>query len=117
MKFKPITIEITDVNKPPVIRVEGIRVPVVEFEHVYETRTAYHEGTHRHLLKYIEDNRVKAIGYGRATADERNDIECDQCKKCGSTDIDSHDFIADGRPCYSSAKCLSCGHEESESFD
>ena len=95
--FKPITIEITDVNKPPVIKVDGVRVPVVEFEHVYETRTAYHEGTHRYQLKYIEDNRVKVVGFERATDEERKDIEIIQCEKCGGADVESHSHGANVR--------------------
>lgn len=116
MEFKPIIIEITDVNKPPVIKVDGVKVPVVEFDHAYDTRTSFHDGTHRYLLRYIEGDRVKAIGFERTTDDERNDVEVEQCKKCGNTDLEGLDFIADNEPYYSSVKCMSCGHEESESF-
>ena len=106
MEFKPITIEITDVNKPPIIRVDGVRVPVVEFEHIYNTRTAHHNGTHRYHLKYIEDNRVKVIGSERATP----------CKACGRYDLEITNFIANEKVHYSTVKCMSCGHEENESF-
>lgn len=49
-------------------------------------------------------------------ADELESIDASKCSKCGSSDIESCDFIADNRPQYSSVKCLSCGHEENESY-
>lgn len=72
-EFKSITIEITDVNKPPTIKLDGVKVPLVEFEHSYDTSTSYSKGTHRYLLKYVEGDKVKVLGYERPDGNEQPD--------------------------------------------
>lgn len=71
-EFKSITIEITDVNEPPTIKLDGVKVPVIEFEHSYVTSNSYSSGTHQYLLKYVDGDKVRAIGYERIIA-ESND--------------------------------------------
>ena len=46
-----------------------------------------------------------------ALADELEKIEGERCGKCGSRDVDAHEFSADGKLMYLSKECKSCGHE------
>ena len=110
--FKPITIEITDINKPPTVRVDGVKVPVVEFNHSYITKDAYFEGEHNYLLKYIDGNKVCFIGHEKTGMEsEEPDVTC---IKCGSGDLEIAYFIDDEEPYFKSKRCLSCGHEVTE---
>lgn len=67
-EFKPIIITINDLDKPPLISIDGVETEgMVEVNYEYETRDQYSSGTHRYQIKYgdKQEKLIKTIGHER----------------------------------------------------
>ena len=60
-----ISVYIGNPNEAPIVLMNGVRVPLVSFEHSYVTKDEYSNGIHSYEIKYIdkESNTIKTIGY------------------------------------------------------
>lgn len=66
MEFKLV---IHDVNETPLVLLDGKKYPIMDLEIKYESSDHRESGVCKYLVRYVDEGKVKTIGFARSGRD------------------------------------------------